>query len=222
MDLEKDYEDMFQQWKDEFEQVELTKLNRNLFDHYTNLLKTIEDHQEPEKDIIKFKLFEAYKNNLKYLYEDLLKIRELKIINSALALKEIDLDNVIEAEKLLYQNLVSSIKGYRKVKAISMFEGEEITQPEEIIKPEEQVVSEIDKPETPSREIEAKILDTVIIPEKEEVDFIILKFIKETPPLVGIDLINYGPFKEGDLASIPSQNAKILLLEKFAEKVDIT
>lgn len=222
MDLEKNYEEMFQQWKDEFERVELTKLNRDVFDHYTNLLKSVEDHQEPEKDIIKFKVFEAYKNNLKYLYEDLLKMRELKIINSALALKEINLDNVIEAEKLLYQNLVSSIKGYRKVKAISIFEGEEITKPEEIIKSEEQVVSETDKPGTPSREIDAEILDTIIMPDKEEVDFVILKFIKETPPLVGIDLINYGPFEKGDLASIPSQNAKILLLEKFAEKVDIT
>lgn len=222
MDLEKDYERIFQQWKDEFEKVELTKLNRDLFDHYTNHLKSVEEHQEPEKDIIKFKVFEAYKNNLKYLYEDLLKMRELKIINSALALKEIDLDNVIEAEKLLYQNLVSSIKGYRKVKAISIFEGEEITEPEEIIEPEEQVVSEINKSETPRSEVEAKILDTIIMPDKEEVDFIILKFIKETPSLVGIDLINYGPFKEGDLASIPSQNAKILLLEKFAEKVDIS
>ena len=69
---------------------------------------------------------------------------------------------------------------------------------------------------------EPEISEIVAKQDKEEVDFIVLKFIKKTPPLVGIDLINYGPFEEGDLASIPSQNAKILMLEKFAEKVDVT
>ena len=144
-------------------------------------------------------------------------MRELKIINTALVLKDLNLENVLEAEKLLYQNLVSSIKGYRKVKAISLFEGQEI------IKPEEEIPIEF-IPETAELEIiEEEKSESVIKPEnKEEVDFIILRFLKKTPPLVGIDLINYGPFEKEDLASIPTQNAKILILEKFAEKVHLS
>ena len=222
MDLKKDYEKIYQQWLNEFNQTDLTNLNQELFVQYTTLLKSIDNHHEAESDTLKFKVFETYKNNIRFIYEDLLKIRELKIINNALTLKEINTNNVIEAEKLLYQNLVSSIKGYRKVKAISIFEGDEGIKPEEIIKPEEQVVSETDKLEPSISEEEHEISEIVAKQDKEEVDFIILKFIKKTPPLVGIDLINYGPFEEGDLASIPSQNAKILLLEKFAEKVDVT
>jgi DNA replication initiation complex subunit (GINS family) len=40
--------------------------------------------------------------------------------------------------------------------------------------------------------------------------------------LVGIDLINYGPFKKEDIANLPYENAKILLSEKFAEKIDLS
>ena len=152
MDLKRDYENLYQHWLIEFQQVDLTKLNQKLFDKYSKLLNSIDNHQENETDNIKFQVFESYKKNIKYLYEDLLRMRELKIINTALALKEINIGN-------------------------------------------EQ--------------------------KKEQVDLTLLRFIRKTPPLVGIDLINYGPFEEEDIAYIPSQNAVILVLEKFAEKVEI-
>ena len=221
MDLEKEYEKLYQHWLHEFEQPNLTDLNRKLFDQYTNVLKSVDTHQEDETDTIKFKVFESYKNNITFLYDDLQKMRELKIINTALVLKELNLENVLEAEKLLYQNIVSSIKGYRKVKAISIFEGQEVSKPEEQIQIEDDRVPEIDDTE-PIIEKESEISETIIRQEREELDFMLLRFIKNTPPLVGIDLINYGPFEQEDLASIPSQNAKILILEKFAEKVDIS
>ena len=221
MDLEKEYEKLYQHWLHEFEQPNLTDLNRKLFDQYSNVLKSIDTLQEDETDTIKFKVFESYKNNITFLYDDLQKMRELKIINTALVLKELNLENVLEAEKLLYQNIVSSIKGYRKVKAISIFEGQEVSKPEEQIQIEDDRVPEIDDTE-PIIEKESEISETIIIQEREKLDFMLLRFIKKTPPLVGIDLINYGPFEQEDLASIPSQNAKILILEKFAEKVDIS
>jgi len=221
MDLKTDYENLYQHWLKEFHQVDLTKLNQKLFDEYNNLLNSIDKHQENETDNIRFQVFESYKKNLNYLSEDLLRMRELKIINTALALKEINLGDVTEAEKLLYQNLVSSIKGYKKVKAISIFEGgEELTT-------EGNIESEIElEPEIAQSELSIKVKESVISEmvngqKKEQVDFTLLRIIKNTPPLVGIDLINYGPFEENDIAYIPSQNANILVLEKFAEQVEI-
>ena len=140
MDFKSDYESLYQHWLKEFQQVELTKLNKKLFDKYNNLLNSIDNHQENETDNIRFQVFKSYKKNLNYLSEDLLRMRELKIINTALALKEINIDNVIEAEKLLYQNLVSSIKGYKKVKAISIFEGGEELKTEEVIESKVEII----------------------------------------------------------------------------------
>jgi len=219
MNIKIEYEDLFQHWLKEYQQVELTKLNQKLFDKYNTLLNSLNKHQENETDSIRFELFETYKKNINYLCEDLLKMRELKIINSALGLKEINLDNVIEAEKLLYQNLVSSIKGYKKVKAISTFDGGEKLKTKEIIKSKVEIEPEITQSEL-SKE-DSIISDIVNEQKAEQVDFILLRFLKKTPPLVGIDLINYGPFEEEDIAYIPSQNANILVLEKFAEIIEI-
>ncbi|MFX1345713.1 MAG: hypothetical protein ACFFBC_10910 [Promethearchaeota archaeon] len=219
MNLEKDYEDLYQHWLKEFQKVELTRLDQKLFDKYNTVLNSLNNHQENETNSIKFELFETYKKNINYLSEDLLKMRELKIINSALALKEINLDNVIEAEKLLFQNLISSIKGYKKVKAISTFSGGEELKIEEQIKFKDELESEVDQSEVSIKE---SIISEITNEQKvEQVEFTLLRFLKKTPPLVGIDLINYGPFEEEDIAYIPSQNANILVLEKFAEKVEI-
>ncbi|MFX0080853.1 MAG: hypothetical protein ACFE94_03780 [Candidatus Hodarchaeota archaeon] len=222
MDLKKEYENLYQHWLKEFQQAELTNLNQKLFEKYGKLLNSVDNHQENESDIIKSQVFETYKKNLNFLYEDLLKMRELKIVNTALALKEIDIDNVIEAEKLLYQNLVSSIKGFNKVKAISKFEGGEQLKIEEIIKPKTDKEPEIIESELSIKEKNSIISEIISDQKEEQVDFTLLRFIKKTPPLVGIDLINYGPFEEEDIAYIPSQNANILVLEKFAEKIEIS
>ncbi len=38
---------------------------------------------------------------------------------------------------------------------------------------------------------------------------------------VGIDLKNYGPYKAGDVATIPRQNADLLIKRGVAEKIDV-
>ena len=63
MDLKRDYENLYQHWLIEFQQVDLTKLNQKLFDKYSKLLNSIDNHQENETDNIKFQVFESYKKN---------------------------------------------------------------------------------------------------------------------------------------------------------------
>jgi DNA replication factor GINS len=44
-------------------------------------------------------------------------------------------------------------------------------------------------------------------------------FKQDTPSFVGSDMLNYGPFKEGDIAKIPEENKKILLEKEIVEEV---
>ncbi|RJS79458.1 hypothetical protein CW708_02135 [Candidatus Bathyarchaeota archaeon] len=46
-----------------------------------------------------------------------------------------------------------------------------------------------------------------------------LRFLKETPTIVGVDMKTYGPFKIEDIASLPIENAKILIKQGLAEKL---
>ncbi|MFX0038245.1 MAG: hypothetical protein ACFFCY_00870 [Promethearchaeota archaeon] len=220
MDLRKEYEKLYQQWLEEFQDIDLTPITQDIFNEYKKLLDFINNYQEEKKSEVKDQILATYKDNLNYLFKDFLKIREFKIISSALALKEINLNNVIEAEKLLYENLVSSIKGYKKVKAISLY-GEDIEFQDNKIKKDEEIESMVEETPISKKEKISGVFEVKKKVVKEKINYTLIRFLKKTPPLVGIDLINYGPFEEEDIANLPQKNAKILILEKFAEKIEI-
>jgi len=231
MDLKREYEKLFLHWQEELKQIGLSPFTQENFKNYKKLINEIRDLGVQEQDLLKNAIKKVYQDNLKFLLSDFLRIREMKIMNAALALQEIDFNNVIEAEKMFFQNLVSSIKGFEKMKALSIYDGtEEITpikvdQPKivdlEKIEPVESVNQKtIDSPMI-SEERQALISDLIDDKKRDEFNYTLLRFLKETPALVGIDLVNYGPFEKDDVANLPFKNAKILLFEKFAEKIEI-
>ncbi len=223
MDLKKDYNRLYQHWLKEFEQADLTSLTQDDFNKYKKLLTSINTFQVDKTDNIKYHLSESYKKNIEFLFNDLLKIREIKIINAALANQEINLDHVIEAEKLLYQNLISTFKGYKKVKNLLLI-GEQYSLDREITVREKKAILTEDSKSEKAKEIGLKDEDQPLGEKyEEEIDYnyTLIRFLKKTPPLVGIDLLNYGPFEENDIANLPYKNALILINEKFAEQLDV-
>lgn len=50
---------------------------------------------------------------------------------------------------------------------------------------------------------------------------IMMRLLKDVPAIVGADMKTYGPFKTEDVASIPVENARILIKQNLAEKVEI-
>ena len=226
MDLKRDYDKLYQHWLNEFEKTDLTELNQNLFIQYNKIINSINNHQESSDDDLRFQVFETYKQKFNFMFNDLLKMRELKIINSALALKDITIDYVSEAEKLLYQSLISSIKGFKKVRAISSFEesenSEELLKSDEVGETVQQDKIESTQANTIIENKASNKSELISKQSKEKIDYSLIRFLINTPPLVGIDLLNYGPFEKEDIAYIPTQNAKILIIEKFAEKIAIT
>ncbi len=63
-----------------------------------------------------------------------------------------------------------------------------------------------------------RVLNTLLKKTKEEY-FETIKFIEDVEEFVGIDLKKYGPFKKGDKAKIPKENAQLLKKAKKAKKV---
>ena len=49
---------------------------------------------------------------------------------------------------------------------------------------------------------------------------IVLRFVKEIPALVGSDLKTYGPFGPEDIATLPPENARVLIKQGLAVEVD--
>jgi DNA replication initiation complex subunit (GINS family) len=229
MNLKADYKRLYQYWLKEFEQTALARLTQEDFNYFSKIVNHIKKFELEDKQKVKLQLLNSYKDNFNFLFTDFLKIRELKLLNAALTLQEIDFNDVIEAEKLFYQNLVSSIKGFKKLKKISLYDDTESLELEEIfekenvivepaplekVKDDEKTIVPIDAVSEKSKTIQTKQL--------AQYKYTLIRFTSPSPPLVGVDGINYGPFQENDIANIPYKNAKILFYEKFAEKIDIT
>ena len=230
MDIKSEYKRLYQHWQEEINQIGLSQFTQENFSNYTDVINEISNLGGQEQNHIKRDIIESYRENLKFLLSDFLKIREIKIINTALALQEIDFNNLIEAEKMYYQSLVSSIKGFEKMKALSIYDGVEDVSVNTIEVKKNDVKKKIEPIEIKienkldvsqdSQENQSIVSNHVDEKKKEDFNYTLLRFLKKTPALVGIDLVNYGPFEKDNVANLPFKNAKILLLEKFAEKIE--
>ncbi len=50
----------------------------------------------------------------------------------------------------------------------------------------------------------------------------VLRFVKNIPSIIGSDMKTYGPFKIEDVASLPAENAKILVKQGLAVLVEVS
>jgi len=48
-----------------------------------------------------------------------------------------------------------------------------------------------------------------------------LRFVKEIPAIVGSDMKTYGPFEPEDIATLPLENARILIKQGVAVEVEV-
>jgi DNA replication initiation complex subunit (GINS family) len=229
MDLEKEYNKLYDYWLKEFESTELAPLLEENFKNFQKLIREINNHIVNYKEQIKAELFSSYKKNINYLFNDFLKIREIKLINAALSLQEIDYNNVIEVEKLFFQNLISAIKGFKKLKAFSLYEDIEISDKKDFKEEDKELIKKSEEKEGKLERLKEIVEDeplqsAKLADEKQKLDYnyTLIRFTKKAPPLLGVDLIKYGPFQENDIANLPYKNASILIHEKFAEKIDLT
>lgn len=50
---------------------------------------------------------------------------------------------------------------------------------------------------------------------------VVLRFLADVPAIIGADLKAYGPFEAEDVASLPVENANVLVKQGLAEKVEL-
>ncbi len=144
---------------------------------------------------------ETAKRRLDSIFE----LRERKIINSALDFvrSEIEPQNLFEDEERLFRAVVDSISRFR----------EDMAQKLAPVRPKSEPVEEIHE-ENP--EEEQKPPETVQAASKqeekseEETKDDIVDFKDDMHEFMGTDLKPYGPFKKGDIASVPPENAKVI------------
>jgi DNA replication factor GINS len=56
---------------------------------------------------------------------------------------------------------------------------------------------------------------------RKKIEKIVLRFLKDVPTIIGGDMKSYGPFKPEDVASLPVENAKILIRQALAIQIEM-
>ena len=49
-----------------------------------------------------------------------------------------------------------------------------------------------------------------------------LRFLGDVPAIIGADIKTYGPFEVEDVASLPIENANVLVKQGLAEKIEVS
>ncbi|PVX27467.1 MAG: hypothetical protein CW716_02145 [Candidatus Bathyarchaeum sp.] len=60
-----------------------------------------------------------------------------------------------------------------------------------------------------------------VIKKDAKQTMVVLRFVQEIPALVGSDLKTYGPFAPEDIATLPPENARVLVKQGIAVRVDL-
>jgi len=76
---------------------------------------------------------------------------------------------------------------------------------------------EIDRLKREKEEMAKKHAEEVERLKKARITMVTVKFLKNMPSFVGVDGKTYGPYKSGDIASLPEANAAVLIEKGVAE-----
>ncbi len=120
------------------------------------------------------------------------------------------------------QKMVKELITLRQQKTTRKVLAKELVHAEELTSEEEKLLKEV----TPSFESFQAIANDVLmgrLPQlgsKKTRGKRTLRFIKETPAIIGTDMKAYGPFRPEDVASVPKENARILVKQGVAAEIE--
>lgn len=179
------YEELYEVWKQEFENTKLVKLTSDFYLRLAGYFKrlAVEDRMLDRRSV-KAMLLRKEMQNARRMVQDLANERYKKITFLMSKGEKVPLGHLATQESEIYSSMSPILDMLGNL------------------------VEEVLRGRSP--EIEAEQTSGKIA----------LRFLKDVPAVVGGDMKSYGPFKTEDVASLPVENAKILIREGMAEKIE--
>ena len=186
------YDQLFQAWRLEKENEELQQLPDHFLAEMDDYTITL-NKSNLEGISLKEKITKQESDQANKMLKGLTKLRLVKIVKAELELTPINAAHLTTGEKRLHANLRQLLSDYTN-RAL-----QQQTDP------------------IPIKQKPRSILTS----EKKEKNYMVLRFIKPLPAIMGTDLKAYGPFKAEDVASIPHENALNLIRRGIAKEVKL-
>jgi DNA replication initiation complex subunit (GINS family) len=180
------YEELYQAWKRELEDVELVKLPSDFYQKIADYLRNLtEEGRMLDQRSVKARLLKKESRNAKRMLRELLGVRYEKTVAETAKSERGPLESWTPEEKEIFQSFSSVMETYQSFSK-GLLKGQ------------------------------------ISIAAGKEPKNAALRFLKEVPEIVGSDIKTYGPFKVEDVGSLPMENAKILIKQGMAERIEVS
>ena len=188
------YDELYAAWRLEIENGELSSLPSDFYVRVAEYLRRVkEENKMQDKKTVRTNLLEHEMKNVQQMAQELLFTRYRKIVKMVVAGHKISLDTLTAEEVKLYNGVTPSAEAYARFVS-GILEGH-------VVKVEVVTASAAEPPMVHLR--------------------VTVRFLKPVPSIVGADMKSYGPFQVEDVASVPIENAKILLKQGLARAVEV-
>jgi DNA replication initiation complex subunit (GINS family) len=190
------YNDLYAAWIREISEASLGGLPPDFYARITEYMKRINQEDALlEKKSVKVSLLEHEAQNAKRMLEELLKLRYQKIINAVTELQKVPSELLTVEEAKMCERFLSFTDNYQRFSE-SLMQGQATLKFETATAP-------YSVPQVANKRLT-------------------IRFSKSIPAIMGADLKSYGPFAVEDVASLPADNAKILVKQGLAVLVDVS
>ncbi len=193
------YNELYVAWQREIDDPTLGSLPLDFYAKIAEYLRRIKEGDKAlDKKSVKISLLEHEAQNVGRMLEELLDARYRKIIKTITKTQKLPIELLTVEEAKMCETFADFTRSYRKFT-------EDLMQGQLIVEPIKVTVK-----------VEAKA--TPPQPHKRST----VRFLKNIPAIMGADMKSYGPFTAEDVASLPLQNAQILVKQGLAVLVEVS
>ena len=193
------YNELYSAWQREIDDPSLGGLPLDFYTKSSQYLKHIKEEDKVlDKKSVKTSLLEHESVNVERMLKELLGSRYRKIIKTVTKTQKLPTELLTVEEARMCETFADFTKSYHKFT-------DDVMQGQLNVEPIKVVV----KTETNA---------AVSQPHKRST----IRFLKNIPAIMGADMKSYGPFIAEDVASLPPQNAQILVKQGLAVLVEVS
>ncbi len=192
------YNELYSAWQREIDDPTLGGLPLDFYVKISQYLKQIKEEDKIlDKKSVKTNLLDHESANVERMLEELLGIRYRKIIKIVTKTQKLPIELLAVEETRMCETFADFTKLYHKFT-------EDLMQGQLTIEPIKVVIKTETNPTAPKLHKRSTV-----------------RFLKNIPAIMGADMKSYGPFVAEDVASLPPQNAQILVKQGLSVLVEV-
>ena len=194
------YSELYEAWRREIENPQLQALPGDFYVRVSEYVQRIKENLKLlDPKSLRASLLEREQRNVNHIVKELLAVRYRKLLR-IISRGKVPSDLLTAEEAKICEGFFPFTEAYRTL-IKTLVEGQTLE-----VKPEVEVAGMAPK------KVETQ-------PSHKRV---VVRFLKAIPAIIGSDMLTYGPFVAEDVASVPVENANILVKQGLAQMVEVS